>query len=283
MGVDGSVVFLQKVNGIVAVDIFLAIESAHLGNLVKGNTHGALQLGGRKINDALGDGMLDLQTGVELEEVVIVFVGIVQELDCTSTAVTNRLSESLGCLFHLTECFGRDDGWRGFLEDLLETALGGAITSREGHGVTMLVTNDLDFNVAVVLAELHEEDGRSDDLILHLKKGVGQVLLVVDQTNTLAATTLRGLDHDAILVANLSGSFQCLLDGVAVALLESFVGDSALVCELGLKWSVIFTAPSPGPWNAGHASGLGEDVGGNLVAEDAHDGGCWADELDSHG
>ena len=38
----------------------------------------------------------------------------------------------------------------------------------------MLVTDDLNLNVTIVLAELHEEDGRTDDLVLNLEEGVGR-------------------------------------------------------------------------------------------------------------
>lgn len=55
----------------------------------------------------------------------------------------------------------------------------------------MFVANNLHFDVPIILAELHEEDGRANHLILDLKEHIGKVVLVVHETNSFAASTLR--------------------------------------------------------------------------------------------
>ena len=285
VGVDVLVLVDEEVDGVGAVDVLLAVQLADSGDVVKRNAHGNLELGGGEVGagDALGDGMLYLETGVELEEEVVAGVGVEEVLDGTGSDVADGLGEALGGALHLAEGFGGDDDGGSLLEDLLEAALGGAIASVESDGVAVLVADDLDLDVAGVLTELHEEDGGADDLVGDLNVGVLEVLLVVDEADALAAAALGGLDHDAVLVADVLGGLDGLLDGAAGGLLEDLVGDGALVVELGLEGAVVGPAVRAGPGDGGNAGGLGEDVGGDLVAEDAHDGPGRADELDAHG
>ena len=285
VGVNVHVLVDEEVDGVGAVDVLLAVQLADGGDVVQGDAHGHLELGGGEVGtgDALGDGVLDLQTGVELEEEVVAGVGVEEVLDGTGSDVSDGLGEALGGAFHLAEGFGGNNDGRALLEDLLEPTLGGAITSVESDGVAVLVTDDLDLDVTGVLTELHEEDGRADDLVGDLNVGVLEVLLVVDEADALTATALGGLDHDAVLVADVLGGLDGLLDGAAGGLLEDLVGDGALVVELGLEGTVLGSAVGATPGDGGNAGGLGEDVGGNLVAEDAHDGSGRADELDAHG
>ena len=285
VGVQLLVLVDEEVDGVGAVDVLLAVQLADGGDVVQGDAHGDLELGGGEVGagDALGDGMLDLQTGVELEEEVVAGVGVEEVLDGTGTDVSDGLGEALGGALHLTEGLGGNNDGRSLLEDLLEATLGGAITSVESDGVAVLVTDDLDLDVPGVLTELHEEDGRSDDLVGDLDVGVLEVLLVVDEADALAAAALGGLDHDAVLVADVLGGLDGLLDGAAGGLLEDLVGDGALVVELGLEGTVVGSAVGATPGDGGNAGGLSEDVGGNLVTKDAHDGSGRADELDAHG
>merc|ERR1719183_759678 len=273
-----------KEGGVGAVDVVHAVQLADGGDVVQGDAHGNLELGGGEVGagDALGDGMLDLQTGVQLEEEVVAGVGVEEVLDGTGSDVADGLGEALGGALHLAEGFGGDDDGRALLEDLLEAALGGAVTAVEGDGVAVLITDDLDLDVTGVLTELHEEDGRSDDLVGDLDVGVAEVILVVDEADTLTTASLGGLDHDAVLVANVLGGLDGLLDGAAGGLLEDLVGDGTLGVELGLERTVVGSTVGSRPRDGGNAGGLGEDVGGDLVAEDAHDRPGRADELDAH-
>ncbi len=51
--------------------------------------------------------------------------------------------------------------WRRLLEDLLEAALGGAVSAIQRDGVAVLVADDLHFQVSRAGHELHDEDGRA--------------------------------------------------------------------------------------------------------------------------
>ena len=117
---------------------------------------------------------------------------------------------------------------------------------------------------------------------MDLDVGVAEVVLVVDEADALATASLGGLDHDAVIVADVLGGLDGLLDGAAGGLLEDLVGDGTLRVELGLERTVVGSAVGSRPRDGGNAGGLGEDVGGDLVAEDAHDRSGRADELDAH-
>mmetsp|Transcript_13887 Transcript_13887/g.33108 ORF Transcript_13887/g.33108 Transcript_13887/m.33108 type:complete len:869 (-) Transcript_13887:356-2962(-) len=189
---DVLVLVDEEVDGAGAVDVVHAVQLADGGDVVQGDAHGNLELDGGEVGagDALGDGMLDLQTGVQLEEEVVAGVGVEEVLDGTGSDVADGLGEALGGALHLAEGFAGDDDGRSLLEDLLEAALGGAVTSVEGDGVAVLITDDLDLDVTCVLTELHEEDGRSDDLVGDLDVGVAEVVLVVDEADTLTTASL---------------------------------------------------------------------------------------------
>lgn len=178
--------------------------------------------------------------------------------------------------------FPRDDG-RSLLENLLEAALGGAVTAVQGHGVAVLVPDDLNLEVASVLAQLHEEDGGAYDLVLHLNVSVPEVVLVVDETDAFTSSSFGRFDHDTVFVADFLGGLDGLLDSAARGLLEDVEGDGPFLVEVGLEGPVVGAAVRTGPGDGRNLGGLGENVRGDLVAEDGHDGTGGADELDAHG
>mmetsp|Transcript_33963 Transcript_33963/g.74704 ORF Transcript_33963/g.74704 Transcript_33963/m.74704 type:complete len:459 (+) Transcript_33963:4774-6150(+) len=284
VGTNGRVLLLEEINRIGAVDIGLAVKLADSRDVVKGDAHGNLKLSGRKIGtgDTLSDGMLYLQTGVKLKEEVVASISVEEVLDGTGSDVADGLGKALSGSLHLTEGFGGNNDGGSLLKDLLETTLGGAVTTVESDGVAVLVTDDLNLDVTGVLTKLHEEDGGSDDLIGNLDVGVLEILLVVHETDALTTATLGSLDHDTILVTNLLGGLDGLLDVAAGSLLEGIVGDGTLLGKLGLEGTIVRTTVRAGPGDGGNAGSLSEDVGGNLVTEDAHDGAGGSDELDAH-
>lgn len=71
-------------------------------------------------------------------------------------------------LLHDLEHNRYGDGGRRLLNDLLMPPLDGAVTPEQGHGVPILVGEDLDLQVSGMLGQLHEEDGGARDLTLHL-------------------------------------------------------------------------------------------------------------------
>lgn len=71
-------------------------------------------------------------------------------------------------LLHVLKDGRRSHSGRGFLDDLLVPPLDGAVPAEQGNGVAILVSQDLDFQMAGVLQEPHHEDGGPRDLALHL-------------------------------------------------------------------------------------------------------------------
>ena len=75
---------------------------------------------------------------------------------------------------HLFEGGGGRYGGRSFLDDLLVPPLDGAVAAEHGDGVAVLVGQDLDLQVAGVLRQLHDEDGRAGHLCLDLGRREGR-------------------------------------------------------------------------------------------------------------
>jgi len=71
-------------------------------------------------------------------------------------------------LFHFLKCCGGSDGGRRLLDDLLVPPLDGAVSPKEGDGVSVLVSQYLDLKVSGMLRQLHDEDRGAGYLRLHL-------------------------------------------------------------------------------------------------------------------
>mmetsp|Transcript_45621 Transcript_45621/g.89126 ORF Transcript_45621/g.89126 Transcript_45621/m.89126 type:complete len:429 (+) Transcript_45621:4278-5564(+) len=225
--------------------------------------------------------MFHLKTRVQFEEEKFPRVGIEEVLYGSCPHVSNLLGESLRGPFHLFEgILGSNNGWT-LLENLLEPPLRRTVASVQCHGVAVLVPHDLDLEMPRVLAQLHEKDGRSDDLVRHLDVGVRQILLFLDEADSLAAPALGGFDHDTVFVADAFGGRDCLLDVAAGGAFECFIRDGPLVGQLSFKRAVIGSSPRSGPRNAGHLRGLRKDIRRNLVSEHTHDRPRGPDKFDS--
>src|SRR5207302_1666504 len=94
----------------------------------------------------LGDGVLDLQAGVDLEEVERPVSGE-QELDGAGVLVADRLRCKDSGLTHPLAKLGADSRGRRLLDDLLVAALDGALALPEVHDVAVAVAEDLDLDV----------------------------------------------------------------------------------------------------------------------------------------
>mmetsp|Transcript_105102 Transcript_105102/g.206152 ORF Transcript_105102/g.206152 Transcript_105102/m.206152 type:complete len:332 (+) Transcript_105102:138-1133(+) len=191
MGVDRLVIFLHEIDLISSIDILASIKSTNLRDGIEWDTHGNLKLSGRHVDsgDTFSNRVLDLETGVQLQEEEGISVSVVQVFDCTRTNITDVLGQSLGGFLHEFESVRLGNGWRTFLKNLLETTLGGAVTSIQGDGVTMLVSNNLNFQVASILAKLHDEDRRTNNFVADLDVGILQIFLVIDETDTLTTSS----------------------------------------------------------------------------------------------
>lgn len=222
------------------------------------STGSNLDLGSNDIDTSnlLSDGMLDLDSGVDLDKVVSVLL-VDQELGGTSVAVVDRLRELDGIVEEgLADIRGKILGW-GKLNDLLMSALDGAVTLVQVDDVAVVVSEELDLNVLGLVEEALDEDGAVAEGGLGLGggaiKGLLESLLLADDTHTAATATVGGLDDD----------------GEAV-----FVGE--LLDILELLDSALGTGDD---WDAGLD---GKGSGRDLISERVDDLGRWADELNSH-
>jgi hypothetical protein len=181
----------------------------------------------------LSDGVLDLNSGVDLDEVVAVLL-INQELGGTSVAVVDGFGESdsvvqdgLASLFGQVLC-------RGKLDDLLVASLDTAVTLEQVDDVTVAVTQKLDFNVLGAVQEALDEDGAVTKGRLGFGcgtlEGLLELLLLPDDSHTTTTTTKGSLDDDgeSVLVGEALDFFE-LLDGAVGAGND---GDLALDGEL---------------------------------------------------
>lgn len=222
------------------------------------STGSNLDLGSNDIDTSnlFSDGVLDLDSGIDLDEVVSVLL-VDQELSGTSVAVVDRLGELDGVVEEsLADIRGQILGW-GKLDDLLMSALDGAVTLVQVDDVAVVVSEELDLNVLGLVEEALDENGAVAEGGLGLGggavKGLLERLLLADDTHTAATATVGGLDDDgeAVFVSELLDVLE-LLDGALGT------GDDR---DAGLD---------------------GKGPGRDLVSERVDDLGRWADELNSH-
>mmetsp|Transcript_14219 Transcript_14219/g.26667 ORF Transcript_14219/g.26667 Transcript_14219/m.26667 type:complete len:294 (-) Transcript_14219:484-1365(-) len=150
---DGSVFLLKEINLVGSINVFFSVQTANLWNIVQGNTHGNLKLSGRHIHfsNTFCDRVLHLKTRIKFQEKEFSSIRIEEILNSSSPLVSNALGQTLGSLFHLTESLpGCNDG-RALLKNLLETTLGRAITSVQSNSISILISNNLHFQVARIL------------------------------------------------------------------------------------------------------------------------------------
>jgi hypothetical protein len=239
-----------------------AVQESNIADAVKGKTHSNLQLSSRQIDttDHLSGRMLDLETGVELQEVELVVGVRVEVLDGTGGDITDELTETDSGRLHGLERVGLRNGDGSLLNNLLVTSLNGAISAEEGDVVAVLISEQLDFEMSGVAGKLHDEDGRARNFTGGGLVESLETVLTCSLSDTLTTTTLGSLDHDG--EANLLGLLQTLLPRGHTSLGVDVVGngDNALVVDS----DVADTSSRPG--NARHFGVLCYDCGGDLVA-----------------
>jgi hypothetical protein len=198
--------------------------------------------------------MLDLETGVHLEEVEIL-VAVEEEFDGPGIGVTGGFRQPNGCLAHTLAQVFADDGRGGFFNDLLMAALDGAFAFSEGDAVAMLVGDDLYFNVTRSLDELFEVDLSGSESALCLAAGgskcCGEFFGGEDGSHAFTSASGSGFEHHGI--ANRSRD------------VARFLGRGKAVHTAG---------------GSGHASLIGSLPRVGLGAKDAHCRGGRPDEPD---
>lgn len=228
------------------------LGEAELG---EGGAGGDLDLGGDDVDarDLLGDGVLDLDAGVDLDEVVPVLL-VDEELRGAGVAVADRLCEADGVVEHGVADLGGKVLGRGDLDDLLVPPLDGAVTLVQVHDVAMVVTEELHLDVLGLVEEALDEDGAVAEGGLCLGRGALEVLLqrflVADHTHATATASVGGLDDDG----------EAILVGEALDLLK------LLHCALCSG-------------DDGHVCLDGDLSGRDLVSEGVDDLGRRSDEL----
>ena len=120
--------------------------------------------------DELGDGVLDLQAGVHLqEEERAVLAG--DELDGAGAVVADGLGQRDRLLAHGLARLGIEQRRGRLLDDLLVAALDGAFALAQVDDVAVLVAQHLDLDVARVLDELLDEHAVVAEARLGLRAG----------------------------------------------------------------------------------------------------------------
>lgn len=145
------------------------------------------------------DGVLDLDTGVDLDKVVAVLL-IDQELGSSSVLVLDMLGQLDGIVQNGVADRGRKRlGW-GNLDDLLVTTLDRAITLKQMNNISLAVGKQLDLDVAGLVEESLNEHGAVAKGLLGLGsstlKAFGKVGLRANNTHSTSSTTHGSLDDD---------------------------------------------------------------------------------------
>lgn len=152
-----------------------------------------------KASDHFCDWVLYLQTSIHFHEVKFVSVCVKDEFNCARVVVPYSLRSRDRCLTHLGS-EGPRDARRCLLNDLLMSTLDRAITLIHVHIVAMLVTEDLNLDMArmfhvllhdhvIVIEPLHRLSFGSIKLVHKLG-------LVANNTHPFATSTERCLEHD---------------------------------------------------------------------------------------
>ena len=109
-------------------------------------------------SNLFGDGVLDLDSRVDLDKVVPVLL-VDQELGGTCVAVVDRLGKPDGIGQDGIASFDRKIFGRGEFDDLLVTSLNGAVTLVQVDDIAVTVSQQLDLNVLGLVEEALDEDG----------------------------------------------------------------------------------------------------------------------------
>lgn len=205
----GAELLSRVFGGDTALDSETASGDAVLGQaqLGKGGTSCDLNLSGHNINasDLFSNGVLDLDSRVDLDEVVAVLL-VDKELGGTGIAVVDRLGQLDGVGKNgISGLYGKVLG-RSNLNNLLVATLDGAVTLIQVDNVAMVVTEELDLNVLGLVKETLNKDGTVTKGRLGLGSSTLKALLeglrLTNNTHATTTATVGGLDDDgeAILV-----------------------------------------------------------------------------------
>ncbi len=164
----------------------------------------------------LGDRMLDLETGVDLEECECLLTRVVEELDRARAAVADGEGQPLGRRLQLVRLVGAEQRRRGLLDHLLVAPLHGAVAYAERPGRAVAVGDDLHLDVSRTRHEPFEKHDvvaeRAPGLVPGALVRLAQVGLVADHADPAPAPAGGGLQHHR--VADLRGHLDRGVEGV---------------------------------------------------------------------
>lgn len=215
---------LEAGRGILSGDTTLDSESSSVdvllgqAKLLESHTSSNLDLSGDNVDtgDLFGNGVLNLDTRVDLNKVVSVLL-VDEEFSGTRVTVLDSVGELEG--------IGQDGLSNGFLEmgsrgdfdDLLVTSLDGTVSLKEMDTVTLTIGKKLDFDVSGSVKESLDKDGTITESTLGLTdsslKALLETLLVPNDSHTSSTTTHSSLDDDREpILLNELGSLVIRLD-----------------------------------------------------------------------
>ena len=156
-----------------------------------------LQVDQVESGDELGDGVLDLESGVHLEEEGVLAGD--EELDGAGVDVADLAGQVDGRRGDDRADRVGDLARRRLLEHLLVAALDGAVTLVQVHDVAVLVGHDLHLDVPTVLDVSLEQHGVVAEggrrLALCRRHGVGQLVPSPDDPHAFSTAARRSLDE----------------------------------------------------------------------------------------
>ena len=148
--------------------------------------------------DEFGHRVLDLETGVHLEEIELLVLAE-DEFDRAGGIVADGPRQRDGLVAHLLPQFRVEGGRGGFLDDLLVAPLDRAFALAEPDRVAVLVGEHLDLDMARRLDVALDEDAIVAEGGARLGAGeapaLGDFRLAAGDAHTLTAAAGRGLDH----------------------------------------------------------------------------------------
>ena len=168
--------------------------------------------------DRLGNGVLDLHTGIDLEEGYGAVFGD-DVLDSAGTDIAHLGANGAGAFDDAVALGVGKRGCWGFLNELLEAALGGAIAGAEHAHIAVRIGQHLGLDVARVGEELFYVALRAAESLHGLAaSGVERALdffHVVHDLQATSAATISGLDGNGQTVLFGKGAgFLPIIDGI---------------------------------------------------------------------
>ena len=206
------------------------------------------------IDNFLGDGMLDLDSGVHFHEIEIP-VCIHEELHGSNTFILHCFCRFDGCLAHLITQFVGHVRRRCFLYQFLMAALDRAVALGQVTRFSSLIGSDLDFNVPWFNHELLHVHiviaKRRSSFSASRFPSFRETFFIVTDLHAFSTATCSGFQHDGI--ADFLCNFRCLFQ----AFQDAFI-----------------------PWNGWDSCFFHGRLGGRLVSHGLNHFRACSDEFD---